>query len=47
MLSFDNLSSFSFDINMIHIPKEDVILPDVVIIKEDDILLLERIGREL
>src|SRR3989344_2958435 len=46
-VSFDNLSSFSFAINMIHIPKEDVILPDVVIIKEDDILLLEKIGREL
>ena len=46
-LSFDNLSSFSFAVNMIHIPKEDVILPDVVIIKEDDILLLEKIGREL
>ena len=46
-VSFDNLSSFSFAVNMIHIPKEDVILPDVVIIKEDDILLLEKIGREL
>lgn len=46
-LSFENLSSFSFAINMIHIPKEDYVLPDVVILKEDDILLLEKIGREL
>ncbi|MDA1317118.1 MAG: hypothetical protein O3B87_03785 [bacterium] len=46
-LSFTELSTFSFDINLIHLPKADFILPEVVILQEEDILLLNQIEKEI
>lgn len=46
-LDFTSLENFQFDINMIHLPKAEYILPDVVILEESDIDLLDNIARAL
>jgi hypothetical protein len=46
-IEFENLTSFEFHITMIHLPKEDLVLPDAVIITDEDVLLLEKIGQEI